>query len=97
MQAITIHQPDAETIDLLRALRRQAEAGELQSLIYSAEKVGGHVQSGYTVIADCYAVIGQLERMKYLLQQALDDNSVAEESSGVAGGGLIDRPQVGRQ
>ena len=72
MQAVPIHQPDTETIHLLRELLRQAEAGKLQSLIYSAEKVGGYMQSGYTVIADYYAVIGQLERMKYLLQHELD-------------------------
>lgn len=78
MQAVPIHQPDAETIALLRDLLRQAEAGELQSLIYSAELVGGHVQSGYTVIADCYTVIGQLERMKYLLQHELDNGTSVE-------------------
>lgn len=79
MQAVPIHQPDAETIDLLRALLRQAEAGELQSLIYSAEKVGSHVQSGYTIITDCYTIIGQLERMKYLIQRELDGVSMREK------------------
>lgn len=37
MQVVALYPPNAETIDLLRALLDQAEAGELHSLIYSRE------------------------------------------------------------
>jgi hypothetical protein len=72
MQVVPLHQPDADTIDLLRLLE-QAEAGELQSFIYSAEKVGGTIQNGYTPIRNSYEMIGQLERMKYLCLKAQDE------------------------
>lgn len=80
MQVVALYPPNAETIDLLRALLDQAEAGELHSLIYSAERVGGQIQNGYTDIRNGYEVIGQLERMKYLLQQALDREMTVEPS-----------------
>ena len=73
MRLIPLHPPDADTIDLLRKLLQQAEAGELQSLIYSAEKAGGDIQSGYTPIRNTYEIIGQLERMKYLYLKAQDE------------------------
>jgi len=44
MHVIPLHPPDTDTIELLRDLLAQAEAGELQSLIYSAERIGGQIQ-----------------------------------------------------
>ena len=78
MQVIPLRQPDADTIELLRRLLAQAEAGELRSLIYSAEREGGQTQNGYTDIRNSYEVIGQLERMKYLLQKAIDEGVTVE-------------------
>ncbi len=78
MRVVPLHQPDADTIDLLRHLLEQAEAGELQSLIYSAEKSGGDVQTGHTALRNVYEVMGQLERMKYLLQRALNERMKTE-------------------
>ena len=73
MRVVPLRLPDSAVVALLRSLLRQAEAGELVSLIYSAEVVGGEVQTGYTTIEDVYATIGQLERMKALLLRSLDD------------------------
>jgi hypothetical protein len=78
MHVVTLHQPDTETVELLRELLRQAEAGELHSLIYSAEKIGGDIQNGHTRFRNGYEVIGQLERMKYLLQRALNQDMETE-------------------
>lgn len=46
---------------------QQAESGELQSFVYSAEVVGGHIQSGHTRLNNLYEVVGQLERLKFRL------------------------------
>jgi len=75
INVIPLHQPDPTTVALLKNLLRQAEAGEIVSLIYSAEVAGGQVQSGYTAIEDSYSAIGQLERMKVLLLRALDNTA----------------------
>ena len=71
MEIVPLHSPDEETMALLQALLQQAERGELQSLVYSAEKIGGTIQSGHTALRNNYEVIGQLERMKHLLLQDL--------------------------
>ena len=73
MRVLPFSQPNATVVDLLQSLLRQAEAGELQSLIYSAELAGNHVQAGYTPIKNLYDAIGQLERMKALMLRLLDD------------------------
>ena len=73
MQIVPLRSPDADTINLLRQLLHQAEAGELQSLIYSAEKVGGDIQNGHTRLRNSYETIGQLERMKYLCLKAQNE------------------------
>lgn len=72
MNVVPLRQPDSSVVALLQDLLRQAEAGEVVSLIYSAEVAGGHVQSGYTPIEDVYSGIGQLERMKSMLISELD-------------------------
>jgi hypothetical protein len=77
VELITLHKPDIETVKLVRSLLEQAEAGELQSLIYSAETVGGHIQNGYTTIHNAYEMVGQLERMKYLLLNLIETNTRA--------------------
>lgn len=77
MNLVTLHKPDTETVKLVRSLLEQAEAGELQSLIYSAETVGGHIQNGYTTIHNAYEMIGQLERMKCLLLNLIEANTQA--------------------
>ncbi len=74
MRVVPLFQPPA-VVGLLKSLLRQAEAGELVSLIYSAEVAGGQVQSGYTAIEDAYSAIGQLERMKVILLRSLDDTT----------------------
>lgn len=75
MNVVPLRQPDPSVVALLKSLLRQAEAGEIVSLIYSAEVAGGKVQSGYTAIEDSYSAIGQLERMKVLLLRALDNTA----------------------
>lgn len=76
MNVVPLRQPDSSVVALLKSLLRQAEAGEVVSLIYSAELAGGNVQSGYTTIEDVYSGIGQLERMKVLLLRALDNTAL---------------------
>lgn len=73
MHVVSLHSPNFDTVDLLRDLLHQAEAGELQNLIYSAERAGGDIQNGYTDIRNSYETIGQLERMKYLLLLKLSE------------------------
>lgn len=75
MRIIPLRPPDPVVVELLKSLLRQAEEGEIISLIYSTEVAGGHVQSGYTVIENAYSTIGQLERMKFLLLRELDETS----------------------
>ena len=75
MRVLPLRPPDPAVVALLKSLLRQAEAGEVVSLIYSAEVAGGNVQSGYTPIDDVYSSIGQLERMKSLLLRVLDDTA----------------------
>lgn len=76
MNVVPLRQPDSSVVALLKSLLRQAEAGEVVSLIYSAELAGGNVQSGYTTIEDVYSGIGQLERMKVLLLRVLDNTAL---------------------
>ncbi|KAB2929847.1 MAG: hypothetical protein F9K25_10125 [Candidatus Contendobacter sp.] len=75
MRVVPLFQSNAAVMALLKSLLRQAEAGEIVSLIYSAEIAGGHVQAGYTDIEDVYSTLGQLERMKALLLRSLDDTT----------------------
>lgn len=75
MRVVPLAKPNPALLAMLRELLRQAEAGALVSLIYSAELAGGQVQTGYTAIEDLYASIGQLERMKSLLLRSLDDSA----------------------
>ena len=75
MRVVPLRSPDLHVITLLESLLRQAKAGELVSLIYSAEVAGNRVQSGYTPIENLYTVIGQLERMKGLLLRNIDDTA----------------------
>lgn len=76
MNVVPLRQPDSSVVALLKDLLRQAEAGEIVSLIYSAEVAGGHVQSGYTPIENVYSSIGQLEQMKLRLLRALDNTAL---------------------
>lgn len=73
MRVLPLRPPNQSVVALLKSLLRQAEAGEVVGLIYSAEVAGGQVQSGYTDLEDVYSTIGQLERMKYLLLHELDE------------------------
>lgn len=75
MRVVPLRSPDLHVITLLESLLRQAKAGEVVGLIYSAEVAGGQVQSGYTDLEDVYSTIGQLERMKGLLLRTLDDTA----------------------
>jgi len=73
MNVVPLRQPDPSVVALLKSLLRQAEAGEIVSLIYSAEVAGGKVEQDYSdTIEDAYSVIGQLERMKSMLISELD-------------------------
>lgn len=72
MKLVPIRQPNGSVVNLITDLLRQAQAGELISLIYSAEIPGGQVQTGYTAHEDLYGAIGQLERMKHLLLRVID-------------------------
>lgn len=72
IQVVPLRPPNREVVALLENLLRQARAGELIGLIYSAEVAGGQVQTGYTPIENIYEQIGQLERMKALLLRNLD-------------------------
>lgn len=75
MRVLPLRPPNQSVVALLKSLLRQAEAGEVVGLIYSAEVAGGQVQSGYTDLEDVYSTIGQLERMKGLLLRTLDDTA----------------------
>lgn len=72
MNIVPLRQPDPSVMALLKSLLRQAEAGEIVSLIYSAEVSGGKVEQGYSKIEDIYCMMGQLERMKSMLIRELD-------------------------
>ena len=72
MNVIPLRAPDRDVIVLLESLLQQAQAGELVSLIYSAELIGGKVQTGYTAIENGYETIGYLERMKAILLRKID-------------------------
>lgn len=73
MNIVPLHPPNPDAVDLLRDLLRQAEAGELQSLIYSAELAGGNIQNGHTDIRNAYETLGQLDRMKDLILRTLNE------------------------
>lgn len=75
MRVLPLRPPAPAVVASLKSLLRQAEAGEIVSLIYSAEVAGGHVQTGYTAIEDVYSTVGQLERMKARLLRDLDDSA----------------------
>jgi hypothetical protein len=75
MNLIQLHKPDSTVVSLLTDLLAQAQAGDVMSLIYSAEIPGGKIQTGYTAQEDLYSSIGQLERMKYLLLRSIDNNA----------------------
>lgn len=72
INVVPLRQPDPSVVALLKSLLRQAEAGEVVSLIYSAEVAGGKVEQGYSKVEDIYCMMGQLERMKSLLLRELD-------------------------
>jgi hypothetical protein len=72
MNVVPLRQPDSSVVALLKSLLRQAEAGEIVSLIYSVEVAGGKVENGYSKIEDIYCMIGQLERMKSMLLNELN-------------------------
>lgn len=78
MSALTavLKRPNPNAIEACKALLKQAEAGELLGLVYAVDLRGGEVACGYTDLADRMALVALLEKTKYLLLRAMEEDSV---------------------